>query len=117
MGLEKKFLFPKLNYNILNFEETRYIGFSPLILYFLYLQLVGVDYVLFQQKNDLNLKNRTLDIEVKNESFSSRITLTEKCRYYVSNRFKFNMEAGFVFSSWFAFFACQKKNSIVILKC
>ncbi len=48
------------------------------------LQLVGVDYVLFHQKNDLNLKNRTLDIEVKNESFSNRITLTERCRYYVS---------------------------------
>lgn len=46
-------------------------------------QLVGVDYVLFHQKNDLNLSARTLDIEVKNESFSSRITLTEKCRYYV----------------------------------
>lgn len=26
-----------------------------------------------------------MDIEVKNESFSSRITLTEKCRYYVSS--------------------------------
>ncbi|XKL63866.1 hypothetical protein PGB90_006230 [Kerria lacca] len=46
-------------------------------------KLVGVDYVLFHQTNDLNRKTRTLDIEAKNESFSSRITLTEKCRYYV----------------------------------
>ncbi|XP_065203554.1 SEC14-like protein 1 [Planococcus citri] len=46
-------------------------------------KLVGVDYVFFHQKNDLNLKNRTLDIEVKNESFTNRITLMEKCRYYV----------------------------------
>lgn len=47
-------------------------------------QIIGTDYVFFIQKNDLNLKNRNLDIEAQNESFTNRVTVLEKCRYFVS---------------------------------
>ncbi|XP_018905018.1 SEC14-like protein 1 isoform X2 [Bemisia tabaci] len=45
-------------------------------------KIIGTDYVFFIQKNDLNLKNRNLDIEAQNESFTNRVTVLEKCRYF-----------------------------------
>lgn len=48
------------------------------------LQIIGVDYVFFIQKNTLNLKARTLEIDAYNESFSNRVEVLEKCRYFVS---------------------------------
>lgn len=46
--------------------------------------MVGVDYVYFIQKNHLDLKKRVLEIEATNETFSARVEVLEKCRYYVS---------------------------------
>ncbi|CAF4931762.1 unnamed protein product [Pieris macdunnoughi] len=46
-------------------------------------KMIGVDYVYFIQKNHLDLKGRVLDIEATNETFASRVSVVEKCRYYV----------------------------------
>lgn len=46
-------------------------------------KMVGVDYVYFIQKNSLDLKKRVLEIEATNETFSSRLGVVEKCKYYV----------------------------------
>jgi hypothetical protein len=48
------------------------------------LQIIGVDFVYFVQKNMLDVRNRTLNIEAHNESFSSRVVVLERCRYFVS---------------------------------
>lgn len=49
-----------------------------------YLQIAGVDYVYFIQKNTLNRKERTLHIESHNETFSNRVIIHETCCYSVS---------------------------------
>lgn len=46
-------------------------------------KIVGVDYIYFIQKNDLDRRNRTLKIEAHNESFSSRLIIYENCSYSV----------------------------------
>lgn len=46
-------------------------------------KIIGVDHVFFIQKNMLNLRTRTLEIEAYNESFANRVTVLEKCRYFV----------------------------------
>ncbi|XP_045447995.1 protein real-time [Melitaea cinxia] len=46
-------------------------------------KMIGVDYVYFIQKNHLDLKNRVLEIEATNETFASRVSVVEKCKYYV----------------------------------
>ncbi|XP_038220581.1 protein real-time [Zerene cesonia] len=46
-------------------------------------KMIGVDYVYFIQKNHLDLKSRVLEIEATNETFASRVSVVEKCRYYV----------------------------------
>ncbi|PIC39092.1 hypothetical protein B9Z55_010895 [Caenorhabditis nigoni] len=46
-------------------------------------KIAGVDYVYFSQKNSLDRRNRTLNIEAKNISFASRINVIENCTYYV----------------------------------
>lgn len=51
---------------------------------FNFFQIIGVDHVYFIQKNSLNLRSRTLDIEAYNESFQSRVVVLETCRYFVS---------------------------------
>lgn len=48
------------------------------------LQIAGVDYVYFIQKNTLNRKERTLHIESHNETFSNRVIIHETCCYSVS---------------------------------
>ncbi|XP_046681100.1 SEC14-like protein 1 isoform X2 [Homalodisca vitripennis] len=50
---------------------------------FLIKKIIGVDHVFFIQKNVLNLRTRTLEIEAYNESFSNRVVVLEKCRYFV----------------------------------
>jgi len=50
-------------------------------------KIVGVDLVYFIQKNTLNRRNRILEIEAYNESFDTRITINEYCRYFVSDCF------------------------------
>ncbi|KAL5018685.1 hypothetical protein ScPMuIL_004407 [Solemya velum] len=46
-------------------------------------KIVGVDHVVFIQKNHLDRKNRTLEIDAHNESFSSRVIINEHCSYSV----------------------------------
>ncbi|CAG5090199.1 Similar to retm: Protein real-time (Aedes aegypti) [Cotesia congregata] len=46
-------------------------------------KIIGVDYVYFIQKNVLDRRNSILEIEAWNESFSSRVTVIEKCRYFI----------------------------------
>lgn len=50
----------------------------------LHLQIAGVDYVYFIQKNSLDRKERTLHIESHNETFSNRVIIHEICCYSVS---------------------------------
>ncbi|XP_044249388.1 protein real-time isoform X3 [Drosophila takahashii] len=49
---------------------------------YIFKKLIGVDYVFFLQHNYLDMGSRTLSIEAVNESFSSRIEIFERCRYY-----------------------------------
>ncbi|KAH8375703.1 hypothetical protein KR009_002629 [Drosophila setifemur] len=49
---------------------------------YIFKKLIGVDFVFFLQHNFLDMSNRTLSIEAVNESFSSRIEIFERCRYY-----------------------------------
>ncbi|KAL0272928.1 UNVERIFIED_CONTAM: hypothetical protein PYX00_005734 [Menopon gallinae] len=46
-------------------------------------KIIGVDVVYFIQKNCLDRRKRVLDIEAFNESFSTRVTVLEHCRYFV----------------------------------
>ncbi|XP_012529754.1 protein real-time [Monomorium pharaonis] len=46
-------------------------------------KIIGVDFVYFIQRNVLNRRNSVLEIEAYNESFSSRVTVIEKCRYFI----------------------------------
>lgn len=46
-------------------------------------QIAGVDYVYFVQKNSLNMRERTLHIEAHNETFSNRVIIHEHCCYTV----------------------------------
>ncbi|XP_069608215.1 SEC14-like protein 1 [Ranitomeya imitator] len=46
-------------------------------------KIAGVDYVYFIQKNSLNRRDRTLNIEAYNETFASRIVIHEYCCYTV----------------------------------
>ena len=41
----------------------------------------------FIQRNVLDRRNNVLEIEAYNESFATRVTVLEKCRYFV-NKFK-----------------------------
>lgn len=50
----------------------------------LHLQIAGVDYVYFIQRNTLDRKERTLHIESHNETFSNRVIIHETCCYSVS---------------------------------
>lgn len=50
---------------------------------YIFKKIIGVDVVYFIQENFLDLKERKLTIEATNETFSSRIKIFEKCRYYV----------------------------------
>lgn len=47
------------------------------------LQVAGVDHVVFVQKNILNWRERTLHIESHNETFASRVVVSENCSYTV----------------------------------
>ncbi|XP_019723944.1 SEC14-like protein 1 [Hippocampus comes] len=46
-------------------------------------RIAGVDYLYFIQKNTLNRRERTLIIEVQNETFSNRVISCECCKYTV----------------------------------
>lgn len=46
-------------------------------------KIIGVDFVYFIQRNVLDRRNNVLEIEAYNESFSTRVTVLEKCKYFV----------------------------------
>lgn len=50
---------------------------------YLFKKIIGIEVAYFIQENFLDLKERKLIIEATNETFSSRIKIFEKCRYYV----------------------------------
>lgn len=47
-------------------------------------QIAGVEHMVFIQRNVLNWRERTLLIDAHNETFASRVTVKESCRYTVS---------------------------------
>lgn len=49
---------------------------------YLFKKLIGLDVVYFVQNNYLDMKARSLSIEAVNETYSSRIEIFERCRYY-----------------------------------
>lgn len=50
---------------------------------YIFKKIIGVEVCYFIQQNFLDWKERKLTIEATNETFSSRIKIFEKCRYYV----------------------------------
>ena len=46
-------------------------------------KVIGIDFLLFRQKNTLDRKNRTLRIDAWNESFCTRVEIQELCIYSV----------------------------------
>lgn len=50
---------------------------------YIFKKIIGIDVAYFIQENYLDMKERKLTIEATNETFSSRIKIFEKCRYYV----------------------------------
>lgn len=50
---------------------------------YIFKKIIGIESAYFIQENFLDLKERKLTIEAVNETFSSRIKIFEKCRYYV----------------------------------
>ncbi|XP_063698396.1 protein real-time isoform X2 [Culicoides brevitarsis] len=50
---------------------------------YLFKKMIGIDVAFFFQTNFLDMRARTLNIEATNETFSSRVEIFEKCRYYV----------------------------------
>lgn len=50
---------------------------------YIFKKIIGIDVAYFIQQNFLDWKERKLTIEATNETFSSRIKIFEKCRYYV----------------------------------
>ena len=46
-------------------------------------KVIGLDYLLFRQKNTLDRSNRTLRIDAWNESFCTRVEIQELCIYSV----------------------------------
>ena len=48
-----------------------------------------MDFVYFIQRNVLNRRNSVLEIEAYNESFATRVTVIEKCKYFVSIIYKY----------------------------
>ncbi|XP_020290498.1 protein real-time isoform X2 [Pseudomyrmex gracilis] len=46
-------------------------------------KIIGVDFVYFIQRNVLDRRNSVLEIEAYNESFANRVTVIEKCRYFI----------------------------------
>ena len=49
---------------------------------YLFKKLIGLDVVYFVQNNFLDMRSRSLNIEATNETYSSRIEIFERCRYY-----------------------------------
>ncbi|XP_074647763.1 SEC14-like protein 5 [Tubulanus polymorphus] len=76
-------------------------------------KIIGVDHVNFVQKNDLDRRSRTLDIDAYNESFSSRVQIKEHCSYRVHpenpNWTCFEQQASLDIKSFFGFESTVEK--------
>uniref|UniRef100_A0A914Z345 SEC14-like protein 1 n=1 Tax=Panagrolaimus superbus TaxID=310955 RepID=A0A914Z345_9BILA len=79
-------------------------------------KIAGVDYIYFNQKNSLDRRKRTLDIEATNISFASRIAILEKCNYYVHPENKewtcFEQSASLDVKSFFGFETTVEKLAV-----
>ncbi|CAB3401558.1 unnamed protein product [Caenorhabditis bovis] len=79
-------------------------------------KIAGVDYVYFTQKNSLDRRNRTLNIEATNISFSTRIDIKENCTYYVHAENDdwtcFEQSASLDVKSFFGFEAAVEKLAV-----
>ncbi|XP_039979510.1 SEC14-like protein 1 [Xiphias gladius] len=76
-------------------------------------RMAGVDYLYFIQKNTLNRKDRTLHIEVRNETFSNRVVVHEICSYTVHPESEdwtcFEQKASLDIKSFFGFESTAEK--------
>ena len=79
-------------------------------------KIIGVEYVYFNQTNCLNRRDRTLTITAYNESFSSRVGVTEHCYYSVHPDNPewtcFEQDASLDIKSFFGFEAAVEKLAI-----
>ncbi|XP_029202752.2 SEC14-like protein 1 [Acropora millepora] len=79
-------------------------------------KIIGVEYVYFNQTNSLNRRERTLTITAYNESFSSRVGVTEHCYYSVHpdnpDWTCFEQDASLDIKSFFGFEAAVEKLAI-----
>lgn len=74
---------------------------------YIFKKIIGIESAYFIQENFLDLKERKLTIEAVNETFSSRIKIFEKCRYYVhpenENWTCFDQSANIEITNFFGF--------------
>ncbi|CAI5446459.1 unnamed protein product [Caenorhabditis angaria] len=79
-------------------------------------KIAGVDYVYFTQKNSLDRRKRTLNIEASNISFANRIFVQENCTYYVHAENEewtcFEQSASLDVKSFFGFEATVEKLAV-----
>ncbi|CAH1794678.1 unnamed protein product [Owenia fusiformis] len=76
-------------------------------------KIAGVEHVNFIQKNSLDLRSRVLVINAYNESFSSKVTINENCKYSVHpdnpNWTCFEQDASLDIKSFFGFESTVEK--------
>ncbi|XP_061567694.1 SEC14-like protein 1 [Cololabis saira] len=76
-------------------------------------RIAGVEYLYFRQKNTLNRRDRTLHIEVHNETFSNRVVVSEFCSYTVHPENEdwtcFEQKASLDIKSFFGFEGAAEK--------
>lgn len=74
---------------------------------YIFKKIIGIESAYFIQENFLDMKERKLTIEAVNETFSSRIKIFEKCRYYVhpenENWTCFDQSANIEITNFFGF--------------
>merc|ERR1719447_392394 len=79
-------------------------------------KIAGIDHAVFIQKNSLNRRDRTLKIEARNETFDTRLKITEHCYYSVypdnPNWTLFEQDAKLDIISFFGFEAVVEKVAI-----
>ena len=79
-------------------------------------KLMGVEFLLFRQRNTLDKKNRVLRIDAWNESFASRIIINEICHYSVhpenADWTCFEQEAELDIKSFFGFEGTAEKLAV-----
>ncbi|XP_055353783.1 SEC14-like protein 1 [Paramacrobiotus metropolitanus] len=79
-------------------------------------KIAGVDFVYFIQRNSKDRRRRTLLIEAWNESFSSRLTIKETCKYSVHPDNEdwtcFEQDASLEIKSFFGFESAVEKLAI-----